>query len=83
MKLELELSPELGDQLIAEAKRAGKAPNEYAEELIRRRLDAVRSLDEVFAPIHASSQLNGASEEELTAFSNEVIREARAARKVR
>lgn len=80
MTITIDLPTTTENELRRRAKRTGKSVNELAADILQ---DTLRPFEEIVAPIHEAFRQSGMTQEELDNFTDELIREVRAERRLR
>ena len=80
MTITIDLPTTAENELRRRAKRTGKSENEIATDILQ---DTLRPFEEIVAPIHEAFRQSGMTQEELDDFTDELIREVRAERRLR
>ena len=83
MTLTIELKPETEAKLKNRAVALGYEVDDYIEKLIEEDSERIRSIDEIFAPLHKEVEESGISDEELDELFTQARREYFAEKKVR
>lgn len=80
MTITIDLPTTAENELRRRAKRTGKSESEVATDILQ---DTLRPFEEIVAPIHEAFRQSGMTQEELDDFSDELIREVRAEKRLR
>lgn len=80
MTITIDLPTTAENELRRRAKRTGKSESEIATDILQ---DTLRPFEEIVAPIHEAFRQSGMTQEELDDFSDELIREVRAEKRLR
>ena len=83
MTLTIELTPEVEQKLAKKAMAKNCAVADYVENLIEKDVDQLKSLEEIFAPLHKQVEESGISDEKLDELFTDARRDYYAEKKAK